>query len=103
MISRASKSAFSPGRNVVDVQNLAPALLVRIGIAALRRTNPHIVALDVGMQNAAVRHRPVFQVTLDPVGMLFQETAPVPVNSWARAISAAQMSAAITAARVEGE
>ena len=47
--------------------------------------------LHLGKKHAIVGHRPVFQVALDPVGKLLEKYGQLS-PSWARAISAAQIS-----------
>ena len=46
---------------------------MRVRLAAFGRADAHVVALDFRVQHAVVGDRPVFEMTLDPVGMLFEE------------------------------
>lgn len=58
---------------VRQLDQFLPATLVRIHLAALRRPDPHVVPLHLWIQHAVVRHRPVFEMPLDPVGIFLQK------------------------------
>ncbi len=66
MISRASTHART-GWPILQANHFSAAALAGIGFSGFRRADAHVMALDVGVQNAFVGHSPVFEVLLDPV------------------------------------